>query len=560
MSSSVDQQVTELAIRVCEGLASPVALKVALLLRYGEWDQLAGCKVDPKHYLDAETFWRDNQAVSLLRKLRELPTSIDRKAVAEESFLACEAQCFRTNQRLNCYSDLGVYADQEEHVSAFIRRARKIVKAILGPRPPDDIEGRFGPGATFGDRGKLTTVPDKMTSSPTLTADAKYFLLCYHGTAWAQAQRAIGREINFVPGNRFTTVPKDCTKDRGIAIEPSINVFYQLGVGRLIRERLRRFGIDLSTGQDIHRRVAREASIRGHLCTLDLSNASDTVSTSLVRALLPGPWFELLDDLRSKKTQFRGRWHVLEKFSSMGNGFTFELETLLFLGLILACDPSQGTDHHGPRQLVAGKTVFVFGDDLIFPSGFSKDVMSVLKFFGMTVNEAKSFVSGPFRESCGGDYFEGVDVRPFFLKQLPNEPQQLISMANGLRASCKGHPDRLARLRRAWFGVLDALPADIRGCRGPSDLGDLVVHDEEIRWQFRQRSNGIRYFRVYRPSSWKRVKWAHFHPEVVLATAVYGIPSGGESRSIGARPPWRDAGVIPRDAVEGFKIGWVPFS
>jgi len=544
--TSFDQQVKEVALRLFEGLASPVSLKAASLLRNGEWDQLAECKIDPRQYIEPESYWRDASAVGLLRKLEELPTSFDRKAVAEQGFLDNEATCLRTNRRLFPYLNPQLYADCEEGVTLFIRRTRKIIADILG-RPPEHFDGRFGPGATYGDRGRLTTVPDKMSSKPTLTSDAKYHLFPWHFTLWADACRTSGRDVNFVPGNRFTTVPKDCTKHRGIAIEPSINVFYQLSVGEAIRRRLKRAGIDLIHGQDIHRQVACEASIKGHFATLDLSNASDTVSRNLVKLLLPPDWYSILDDLRSKKTEFRGNWHVLEKFSSMGNGFTFELETLIFLGLSLACcDPTRATP---------GKDVFVYGDDIIIPTETAKDLIPVLSFFGMAVNERKSFVDGPFRESCGGDYFLGVDVRPFHLKELPNEPQQLIALANGLRRLTKGDVGRFDRVRRAWFAVLDSIPSAIRACRGPEDLGDLVIHDEESRWQFRWRRTGIRYIRSYRPRWYRKVQWSNFKPEVVLASAVYGVASGA-----GSSQPWRTAGVIPRNARATYKIGWVAFS
>jgi hypothetical protein len=312
-------------------------------------------------------------------------------------------------------------------------------------------------------------------------------------------------------------------------------VFFQLGYGRIIRNRLSRHGIHLDEGQDIHRRLAREASTDGRFATLDLSNASDTVCRNLVKLLLPPSWFAVLDSLRSKKTYFRGKWYLLEKFSSMGNGFTFELETLVFLCLASAFS----------EDLRLGVDVFAFGDDIIVPTGISKDVIAALSFFGLKVNDEKSFVSGPFRESCGGDYFLGVDVRPFFLKNSPSTPQQLISFANGITRSA----DNIARrtlVHRAWLSILDGLPVEIRRLRGPKDLGDLVIHDDRERWQVRRR-HSIRYVRVYRPARFRKVSWKHFSPDVLLAAAVYGVPWGGGE-------------IIPRDSVSGYKIGWVAFS
>lgn len=528
--SFLPHQVEKAVLRLYEDLATPVSLKAAILLRNGEYDQLAELRVDPKTYPDSESYWRDATAASLLRKLVDLPTTKDRSLVAEEAFLSCEKVCLRANSRI--YPLLfGEHAPLDEGVLSYTRKAQKIISDILGSCP-DVIDGRFGPGATYGDRGRFTTIPDKMSSKPTLTSEAWAYHFPWSGTLWAKACGASGKEMSFVRGNRFTTVPKDCTKDRGIAVEPSVNVFYQLGYGRTIRARLKNVGINLTDGQAIHKRLACEASISGKFATLDLSNASDTICRNLVRLLLPHKWFRVLDDLRSKRTLFRNKWHLLEKFSSMGNGFTFELETLIFLGLILALRD----------DLAPGKNVFVYGDDIIVPTEVSKDVIAVLSFFGMSVNKTKSFVDGPFRESCGGDYFEGVDVRPHFLEESPDEPQQLISLANGLRRIAPSDSRRRI-VFRSWLAVLDGLPVAIRRLRGPSDLEDLCIHDDESRWLVRHR-NSIRYIRTYRPVRFRKVPWSVFGPDVTLASAVYGVP-------------WGDGGIIPRKPLCSYKIGWV---
>lgn len=537
MNYFLHHQVQKCVLRLFEDLASPVSLKASLLMRHGEWDQLSQMRVDPGHYTDAESYWRDATAASLLRKLRELPTTADREGRATQTFFDCEAECLRTNRLL--YPLLFITPDDTKGVPGYINRVRKIIAGILGPFP-DVVDGKFGPGSTYGDRGRFTTIPDKMSSKPTLTSEAWPYHIPWSGTAWAKACAVSGREVSFVRGNRFTTVPKDAEKDRGIAIEPSLNVFYQLAYGKRIRARLKDAGVNLQYGQDIHRRVACEASKRGHLSTIDLSNASDTISRNLVKLLLPRRWFQALDDLRSKRTQVNGKWYLLEKFSSMGNGFTFELETLIFLGLILGLSTDSG------QKLEPGRNVFVFGDDIIVPSSLSKDVLAALSFFGMKPNVKKTFTDGLFRESCGGDYFDGVDVRPHFIEVSPYEPHQLISLANGLRRLAKGAPDRMAIVLPAWLRVLDALPSHIRNLRGPEGLGDLCVHDNESHWRPRWRSS-IRYFRVYRPARFRKVSWQNFGPDVTLAAALYGVP-------------WNNGSITPRDSVVGYKVGWVPHS
>jgi hypothetical protein len=455
LSQALPHQVERAVLHLFEDLSTPTSLKMYLLYKAGEWDQFASQRVDPKHYPDrflmgskvdylhrlgpkwaSDRFWRDAMAVDSLRKLQSLPTSFNRKVAAEETFLSCERSCFRANERLHPYLFGDLFQDAQLGLRMVFRRAKDKIAEILGPCPVDSVNGRFGPGATFGDRGQFSTVPDKLSSPPTLTSGAWPYLFNWVGTSWASACASSGKGPSFVPGNRFATVNKDCTKDRGACPEPSVNVFYQLGYGRVMRQRLFRAGVDLRNGKDIHARVAREASIKGHLITMDLSNASDTICKNLVKLLLPAPWYRALNSLRSPKTFFRKSWHLLEKFSSMGNGFTFELETLIFLGLI------HGLHSCFHKELIVGEDLFVYGDDIIFPKDYSNEVISLLSFCGMTVNERKTFVDGPFRESCGGDFFGGVDVRPFFLEESPNEPHQLISLANGLRRASRSAEGR----------------------------------------------------------------------------------------------------------------------
>jgi hypothetical protein len=507
-------------------------------------------------YSTAESYFSDVACVSFLRKYEPLPTGIDRKKVATDAFFEAERTCYRTNQRLLPFV-YGTYDPTDEATADFISVVRKEVEAIIGSRPPQrrvdlpegrsmrvDFPGRFGPGSTYGDRGGFTTIPDKMSSSPTLTREAWPFLFPWSGTLWGSACASRGETIDIVRGNRFTTVPKDCTKFRGICIEPSVNLFYQLAFGQAMKDRMKSAGLNLKTAPDLHKLVACESSISGKYATIDLSQASDNLASGLVKLVLPPMWYEPLSDLRSPYTEIvqAGVTQnvLLEKFSSMGNGYTFELETVIFMAICRAVYLVRG---HKPWM---SKNVFCFGDDIIVKTELAQDVIAALRFFGFSPNTKKTFVDGPFRESCGGDYYGGVDVRPYFQKELPSEPQQFIAMANGIRGM--GFNDHLPSfrwpyLRRAWFIALDSVPSGIRRCRGPKSLGDLVIHDEDEFWQTRTRSS-VRYIRVYRPTRFKTVSWGHFDSDVLLAGACYGIP-------------WANGAVMPRDPVCGYKQGWV---
>lgn len=532
-----------------EELGSVRSLTVAIMLRYKEYAQVLSLKTDPRHYANAERYFLDVQATSLVKKLENFNVDgINRRQAALNKWLDGEHQCYRTNERLSKFL-YRYQPDEDEAIFRFFLKVGKTIESWIGPSPPnlDTIEGGFGPGATFSDRGLLTTVPDKITSTPTLTAGAKWYILPYLASAWGRSDLRYQRELSWVRGNRYLTVPKTGLIDRSIAVEPAINLFYQKGLGASIRRRLRRrTGWDLDLAQDIHRREARKSSVSREFATLDLSNASDTVSRNLVKLLLPAAWFRELDALRSPATLVDGHWHVLEKFSSMGNGYTFELETLLFAAILSVLLEEEG------RVGALGYDLFVFGDDIILPDDISGKAISVLKYCGFLVNEEKTF-TGPlgFRESCGGDFFDGHDVRPYYIKEAINDPWLLIPTYNGFRRTLQ----KLATFRgRENFEVLGHLlascPTVVRSCKGPDFLGDIVFHSPEGEWRYKWE-HGIRYFRaVIRVN--QGLPWSHWKPNVVLASALYGE---GDKRG---KP--RSLGITPRDAPFSMAVKWVPSS
>jgi len=546
---------TRIALSLMEGLGSPVSKSVSAMIRAGDWDGISSVKVDPRTYTIPHSYFLDAIAGSFLRKFEPLPTSSDRVAAARAKWREGETQCYRANERLAKFLPSVAYchlSESDEEIASFFREARELIGSWIGFKPPSLLEGRFGPGTSFSMKGGKTTVPDKMSIDPSLTRGALWFLPQWLGSQWGAGVARRRGEVSFVPGNRFATVPKTCLTHRAIAIEPDINVFYQLGLGKALRTRLREnTGWDLDRAQDIHGRVARESSVSREFATLDLSNASDTVCRHLVEVLLPPLWYEQLDGLRSPKTLLDAKWVRLEKFSSMGNGFTFELETLLFAALSVVTSRRYG--HKG----VLGKDVFCFGDDIICKDDVVPGLRSVLEFCGFSLNVDKSFWGQvPFRESCGQDFFNGKSVRPHFLEEDLEGPEDYIALANGIaRLSEQLGELTLPAVKKAWFQTLDQLPTGIRSCRGPKGLGDIVITDEEKRWSVRQRGS-IRYIRCYRPVRYRKVNVHAFGSDIILACATYGL---GSTHPRGWA--WhKDGGVVPRNGVLGYKVGWVAAS
>lgn len=536
--------------KLCAGMNSPRALTCYLLAKYEEWDQLVTLRAEPSHYLTAYDYYQAVVPTDFLRKCAGLPTSFDTEAAAVSTWWECERINKRSNDRLSPHLHNGPFDLQQMRIHDFLMDAKKEIGLVMG-RLPLFLDGRHGPGSTFGDRSWRLTVLDKMSKRPTVALPAECLLYHWGRTAWSRgltASHVDRSDPERVRGNRFTTVPKDAKTDRPIAIEPSINVFYQLAVGDMLKTRLYHHGIDLREGQERHRQEARDASVHDDMATIDLSSASDLVCYNLVKILLPEDWFTLLDSLRSPFTRINDKWVRLEKFSSMGNGYTFELETLLFLGLAMTTCRKLGVEP------IPGHNIFVYGDDIILPKTVSRAFLSVLRYVGAKPNERKTFLSGNFRESCGGDFFRGHAVRPHYLKELPSEPQEYISLANGIRriGSFFNPVNPLESVvRGAWFACLDQAPADVRKCRGPASLGDLVFHDGREYWSTKTR-NSRRYFRVYRPVT--RGKQVYrFQPGPLLAAALLhlrGMPdSSGWTAYLGYR-----------NNVRGYKLGWVQLS
>jgi hypothetical protein len=218
---------------------------------------------------------------------------------------------------------------------------------------------------------------------------------------------------------RVISVPKTLKTPRIIAIEPTAMQYAQQSLFGAIRHSIeedstlrRMIGID---DQDPNREMARAGSFDGELATLDLSEASDRVSSSHVHALLADypALHRAVFACRSSKASVRGHGVIpLSKFASMGSALCFPLEAMVFLTIIFV-----GIDKELRTPLSRGKViksfrerVRVFGDDLIVPRDFVLTVVHELENFGLRVNVDKSFWTGGFRESCGREYYNGQDV------------------------------------------------------------------------------------------------------------------------------------------------------
>lgn len=379
-----------------------------------DYSALVDWRIDYNSDWDIISLYSCRQCLALYQKRDDIDIGVDKELVSLSKFIDSEQMCRESNKRLIEARVRGVYP---HGVASVMFTAQRKIARILGDLPSfDSLQFAFGPGANVNVR-KLTSVRWKLSQKPACSAnmvgiidDVLAQVPAYTSLHSIETETSWFTDVDVVAGE-LMFVPKNAKTHRSIIIEPSMNSLAQKAYGSYIKDRLLMNGVNLYD-QSINRRRARIGSIDGSLMTVDLSSASDTISRELVADLLPLDWYLALSRLRTSQVTYgkkkqEARIFDLEKFSSMGNGFTFELESLIFYSLAVACCHEVGIK----------PDVSVYGDDIICPPQALDMLTRVFEFCGFSINLEKSFSSGPFRESCGADFYKGVNVRPFYQKQ-----------------------------------------------------------------------------------------------------------------------------------------------
>jgi len=457
-------------------LNSPRSLTVWLLYKYKEHVQLVDLETNALHYPSVERFRDAYVATEFLSKAKFLELPFDRKKVAYEKFEKFELLCKQTNDR---FRNLSVDPNYHGSNVWLLSATRRKIAQILGDLNPYEIFelANWGPGVTTLLKGEHVSPVNKFHSESGITRDL-YPLMCdlfpHAYPLWARHLRQVNGDAMFtlVVGNSVVTVPKNAKTDRVIAVEPGINLWFQKAIGSAIRRRMLRAGIDLNY-QSSNQRLAKLGSISGQLATVDFSSASDSIAKAVVRELLPPDWLQFMELTRSvvgKQGKNLIRW---EKFSSMGNGFTFELESLIFYAASLAvCE-----------LLNQPANVYVHGDDVIIPSSCFEMFSKFSEFLGFRVNYEKTHVSSPFRESCGEHFYLGSDCKPLYLKDRLQNVQAFYKLANSIRMFAHRRSFNYgcdARFRRCCINLFRRVPKPLRfGVPfGQGDTGFIVNFDE----------------------------------------------------------------------------------
>lgn len=353
-----------------------------------------------------------------------------------QSQLQSHYRDFRSRDCVLVSSDV---ADDRKDLRNVLVNARKLMQRVLCNIDPFDIRPRHGSGAVAEkilNRDKwhvFNYIPrlDQYYPYP----DHFYYDYCHFSEDRDKLDNAI--EVS-EPHSRLVAVPKDSRGPRLICCEPKELMYIQQGIMSKLYEALEgnypTKGFINFTRQDVNQELARQASLTQELGTLDLSDASDRVSWSILKNLLPPRWKDALGVTRSRFVDFPDgtTYGPLRKFAPMGSACCFPIEALYFWCIIKG---SIDTD------------VWVYGDDIVLARTAIPKAIELLESVGLVVNVEKSCYKTAFAESCGKEYYHGYDVGYVKARRLPSLRMssrsdfitfaQLITERHGLKPGLK---------------------------------------------------------------------------------------------------------------------------
>lgn len=222
-------------------------------------------------------------------------------------------------------------------------------------------------------------------------------------------------------------------------------------------------GIDFSKQPGKNAKLAKEGSISGAFATVDLKQCSDYIALNLVAYMFPKSVTQWVTKLRTPNVNITGLGvRPLHMASTMGNGFTFPLQSSLLAAIVLGVYKTLDIPILHPMGEELGN-YGVFGDDIVLLERAFPLLCKTLTQLGMHVNQDKSFQTGHFRESCGHDYHDGVDVRGVYVKNYTTL-QDYFSIYNRLSIWACRHgialTQTLAFVREQMGDDFNVIPPD----------------------------------------------------------------------------------------------------
>ena len=355
-----------------------------------------------------------------------------------------------------------------ETLHKVLQRASRLVKRVLCRSDPREISPSHGSGASacrtpIRDRYRTPRYVQQIDRIWPMTeyyfANATH--LCDELPNWLEV-------MDYDPMARILLVPKDSKGPRIISCEPKETMWIQQGLMSLLYETIERHpytrGLVNFTDQRPNQVLAHAGSLNKSLATLDLKEASDRIRMDLVLALFPSNWGAALQACRSNSTVLPdGRTVQMHKHAPMGSAVCFPVMGLTVWAVLTAALP--------PKT-----KVWVYGDDIVVPSEHFALAVSVLEAVHLRTNVTKSYVKGPFRESCGKWYIDGVDVTPVRLRANPDDNSdaraRTIAFSNNLFEKFGSEQSWMTSLVHSWYpGVPERVHRP--------DIGEVVCHEDD---------------------------------------------------------------------------------
>jgi len=296
------------------------------------------------------------------------------------------------------------------------RVAKRLLAELFSAFDPTDIIPSHGPGVVatkqrLSEKFLWTNVSDRITAMYPFDA---YF--CASPGHVCDTYGRFSSVDNQDHSARVILVPKDSRGPRLISCEPVdfqwVQQGLRKGIYRLVENHpLTKWNV-FFTDQGPNQKGALLGSSTGRYATLDLKEASDRVHLDLVRLLFPDKVLPYLEAARSTSTVLPNGEHLtLRKFAPMGSALCFPIMALTIWALLTARAPNADTR----------ESILVYGDDVIVPTAFAGSAIAILEEFGLKINHSKSCIQGSFRESCGVDAFNGINVTPVRIRTVWNE-------------------------------------------------------------------------------------------------------------------------------------------
>lgn len=239
--------------------------------------------------------------------------------------------------------------------------------------------------------------------------------------------------------SKLIAVPKTASGPRLIASEPSAHQWIQQLVRKQVESSIPRtsFRHCISFGdQRPNRLLALRSSADGTLSTVDLRSASDRLSCWAVERIFRAnvTLLERLHACRTRTmvnrvTETHFKSIVLKKCFTQGSACTFPVQTVAYACMAIASVLiTEGQTKVTSASITrASKLVRVFGDDVICPTNALEKLIEIFEFLQLKVNLSKTFSKGRFRESCGLDAYNGVNVTPARIKRFSTNPSHEVA-------------------------------------------------------------------------------------------------------------------------------------